>query len=68
MKSKIAIFTLAAALAAPSAALWASAGDATQAGPGATTTPQKTSKKGGHKHHHHKKTQPSTTSSTAGTK
>ena len=69
MKNRIAVLMLASALIAPTAQLWASAGDATQQGTNGTVTgtpATKTTKK----HHggHHKKSKPGTTanSSTSG--
>jgi len=56
MKNKVAVIGLAVALLAPSACLWASAGDSNLQGANGTTTGT-TAPKGTKKHHghHHKK-------------
>lgn len=57
MKNRMTVLMLAAALMAPTAALWATAGDASTQGPGSTvtgTSAPKVSKK--HHGHHVKKT------------
>jgi len=69
MKNKITVFMLAAALMAPAASLWASAGDSSIQGANGTTTgssqPSVKTKK--HHGHHHKKPKASVASNTSAT-
>jgi hypothetical protein len=69
MKNRITAFLLAAAMMAPAASLWASAGDTTLQGTNGSTTgtPAPKVKTKGHHGHHHKKTT-TTATATPGTK